>query len=91
MPTAVASAKRVKPDPPAPPPEPTDWVHVWLKSHELQHLANILKGEALLTEADVVAAPLDHETLKAIGVNKIGERCKLLRLIAQLKDSETRK
>ena len=88
MPTAVASAKRVKPDPPAPPPEPTDWVHVWLKSHELQHLANILKGEAVLTEADVVAAPLDHETLKAIGVNKIGERCKLLRLLSQLKSQK---
>ena len=77
----------MKPEPPPAPAESTDWVYVWLKSHDLRHLASIFTDEALVTQGDVLEAPIDQETLKAMGVRKIGERSKLLRLIEQLRKS----
>merc|ERR1712232_448092 len=82
---AKAKAARVRPEPPAPPGEPDDWGHGWLKEAGLAGLSDVFIQQALSTREDVLGAPFDHESLDKIGVKKVGERCKFLRMIEKEK------
>merc|ERR1712046_187937 len=78
-----AEAARKRPEAPPPQPEPTCWVHTWLKSKKLEgHSGSFIK-QALESREDVLEAPLDHKTLENLGVSAIGERCKIMRYIEE--------
>lgn len=79
----VAATSRVKPEPPPPPPEPTEWVHLWLTKSGLGGHSQAFLGQALAAREDVLAAPLDHKVLEGMGINKIGDRCKILKMITE--------
>jgi len=76
-----AQAARKRPDASPPAAPPTCWVYTWLKSKDLEAHAPPLMGQGLETREDILDAPLDHEALTKIGIQKIGDRCKLLRYI----------
>eukprot|EP00928_Gymnodinium_smaydae_P002799 TRINITY_DN11015_c0_g3_i1.p1 TRINITY_DN11015_c0_g3~~TRINITY_DN11015_c0_g3_i1.p1 ORF type:complete len:1162 (-),score=288.27 TRINITY_DN11015_c0_g3_i1:82-3567(-) len=80
-PLATAQAARVRPEAPPPPEEPKDWVCTWLKAGELPQHGETFLQQALKTREDVLGAGLDHKALEAMGVKKLGERCRILRMI----------
>lgn len=82
-----AEAARKRPEPPPPAAEPTNWVYTWLKPHELHCYADAFLGQALTSKEDIVGAPLDHKILEGMDIKKIGHRCKLLRLVEELKST----
>lgn len=82
----VADAARKRPDPPQPKPERTDWVHVWLKEHGLEQYSDKFLQQALQTREDVltVSKELDLAALEKLGVDKLGHRQKIIKLLAEL-------
>jgi len=82
-----AEAARVRPEPPPPAEEPKDWIHVWLKEKKLEGYSNGFRDNALSERDDVLAAELDDQLLEKIGVDKIGDRKKIVRML----DTEKRK
>jgi len=78
-----AEAARKRPEPPPPAEDPTDWVHVWLKEAGLADLSGHFLDQKLSTRDDILGAPIDDATLKELGMNKLGHRCKVLRMIAE--------
>lgn len=78
---ATAQAARVRPDQPPPAKESEDWVHVWLKAEGLEGLSGMFLGQALATREDVLGASLGLDALKQMGIQKLGEQCKILRMI----------
>jgi len=83
-----AEAARVRPPAPAPPKEPDDWLYTWLKAEKLEGCHMAFMGQALCTREDILLAPLDHDALKQLGIPKIGEQSKLLRMIEAERKSE---
>mmetsp|Transcript_92155 Transcript_92155/g.280125 ORF Transcript_92155/g.280125 Transcript_92155/m.280125 type:complete len:260 (-) Transcript_92155:72-851(-) len=81
---AAAEAARKRPEPPPPRGEPEDWVHGWLKAASLAEHSSAFLDQALSTRDDVLGAPLDHAALQEMGIKKLGERCKILRMIKDL-------
>mmetsp|Transcript_2968 Transcript_2968/g.8785 ORF Transcript_2968/g.8785 Transcript_2968/m.8785 type:complete len:915 (+) Transcript_2968:45-2789(+) len=87
---AEARAELVdKPRPAAPPaaetPEPTDWVHGWLKAAKLEEWADKFIDHELKDRADLLLEPrLDLAGLEAIGVNKAGAQRRILAMINKL-------
>jgi len=88
LPVAVAEAARKRPEAPPPPKECEEWVHLWLKKEGLEHQSGPFMGQALLKRDEVLGAPLDHIILTGMGINKIGERCKILKMIAAEKGTK---
>jgi hypothetical protein len=82
-----AEAARKRPDAPPPAKPPTCWVYRWLKTKDLEAHAMPLMGQGLETREDVLGAPLDHEKLEKIGIQKIGDRCKVLKAIEDERSS----
>merc|ERR1711924_65276 len=46
------------------------------------------KGQALETLEDILRAPIDHSALEAMGIKKIGDRCKILKIIEEERSSK---
>jgi len=68
------------------PPEPTAWVHGWLKEAGLeQYSAGFIRAE-LSSQEDLVAEPaLEEDNLeKSVGVMTLGHRRKIMRMLIQL-------
>lgn len=78
-----AEAARKRPEAPPPKGEPTCWVYTWLKSKELLDHSGAFLGQALEAREDVLDAPLDHKALQEMGIQRIGDRCKILRCIEE--------
>lgn len=83
-----AQSLRTKPEPPPAPSPPTAWIFVWLKENDLEDHFPAFLGQALSTRDDILDAPLDHVALEKMGINKIGHRCKILRLIEKEKSMQ---
>mmetsp|Transcript_14822 Transcript_14822/g.32680 ORF Transcript_14822/g.32680 Transcript_14822/m.32680 type:complete len:1078 (+) Transcript_14822:73-3306(+) len=84
-PHAVAQAALVPPKAPPPPEDPKDWVFLWLKENGLEQHGPVFINQALSDRDDVLKAPIDLNFLNANGVTKLGERCKILRLLQEEK------
>jgi hypothetical protein len=76
-----------RPEPCPPPPESDAWVHTWLKDKDLAQYSGAFLGQELSTREDVLRASLDVPALEAMGVNKIGHRCKILAMIEEQRET----
>jgi len=61
----------------------TSWVGGWLESIGLQTYTCKFTEQAIETREDLLGAPIDHGTLQEMGVQKIGDRCKIMRAVAK--------
>eukprot|EP00927_Polykrikos_kofoidii_P072555 TRINITY_DN68659_c0_g1_i1.p1 TRINITY_DN68659_c0_g1~~TRINITY_DN68659_c0_g1_i1.p1 ORF type:complete len:1096 (-),score=214.05 TRINITY_DN68659_c0_g1_i1:241-3453(-) len=78
----VAEAARKPPEPPPPPPAaPKSWIEEWFEGADLERYSQIFMDQSLSLRDDLLDAPLDHKTLEGWGINKMGVRCKILRMI----------
>mmetsp|Transcript_95300 Transcript_95300/g.168808 ORF Transcript_95300/g.168808 Transcript_95300/m.168808 type:complete len:1077 (-) Transcript_95300:85-3315(-) len=77
----AAEAARKKPEPPKPPEPPTDWIYTWLKEKKMERYADNFMGQELKDRDEILDAPLDHKALQDMGINKLGDRCKILNAI----------
>jgi len=69
---------------PAPPP-PSEWVHGWLKTHNLEQHSSHFINAKLCTKEDVSAAPkLADSDLTDLGIKPLGDIRRLARLIQGL-------
>lgn len=85
QPLSVAEQARVRPPPP-PKEEPVeDWLQQWLKGAGLEHLVGKFREAALEDRETIVDATINEGVLEKIGVTKIGEQTKLLKMTKLLK------
>lgn len=84
-----AEAERTRPDDDsADESESETWLCKWLKAEGLEELEHEFEEQALETRTDVIDASLDADTLEKIGVKRLGQRVKLLRMVQELKGTE---
>lgn len=79
---SLLEPEKKKPAPIPARPEPTHWVYRWCKGHNLEDVAANFSDHDMHTREDIFAEPmLTEEDLKAIGIDKLGIRRRLLRII----------
>mmetsp|Transcript_5329 Transcript_5329/g.12607 ORF Transcript_5329/g.12607 Transcript_5329/m.12607 type:complete len:224 (-) Transcript_5329:1022-1693(-) len=67
------------------PPEPTEWVFGWLRSHGLEEYAPGLIGAKMCDKRDFVSTPpITLEDLDKLGVKALGDARKLFNMIQDL-------